>query len=73
MKKAIEWVSLDCTNADKHGPWHSDAEIKIDKYGYVIRNGMKTQDFWDATIKCDQKLLCMKIRNICGDETVFIL
>ena len=71
--ETIEWVSLDCTNLDKQTPWHSDAEIKIDKLGYVIRNGVKTQDFWDATIRCDAKPLRMKIRNICGDETVFLL
>ena len=71
--ETIEWVSLDCTNADKQTPWHSDAEIKIDKLGYVIRNGVKTQDFWDATIRCDAKPLRMKIRNICGDETVVVL
>ena len=47
--------------------------MKIDRLGYVILNGKKTQDFWDATIKCDQKPLRMKIRNICGDETVFVL
>ncbi len=71
--ETIEWVSLDCTNADKQAPWHSDAEIKIDKLGYVIRNGVKTQNFWDATIKCEQKPLRMKIRNICGDETVVVM
>lgn len=71
--ETIEWVSLDCTNADKQAPWRSDAEIKIDRLGYVIRNGVKTQDFWDATIRCDAKPLRMKIRNICGDETVFML
>ena len=71
--ETIEWISLDCTNADKQAPWHSDAEIKIDRLGYVIRNGKKTQDFWDATIQCDNKPLRMKIRNICGDETVFQL
>jgi adenine-specific DNA-methyltransferase len=70
--ETIEWVSLDCTNADKQSPWHSDAEIKIDKLGYVIRNGVKTQDFWDASIRCDEKPLRMKIRNICGDETVVV-
>lgn len=69
--ETIEWVSLDCKNADKQTTWHSDAEIKIDKLGYVICNGVKTQEFWDATIKCEQKPLRMKIRNICGDETVF--
>ena len=71
--ETIEWLSLDCSTADKQAPWHSDAEVKIDRLGYVILNGKKTQDFWDATIKCDQKPLRMKIRNICGDETVFAL
>lgn len=70
--ETIEWISLDSSTADKQAPWHSDAEVKIDRLGYVILNGKKTQDFWDATIKCDQKPLRMKIRNICGDETVFL-
>lgn len=71
MKKTIEWISLDCTYADKQTPLHSDAEIKIDKLGYVFRHGVKTQNFGDATIKCDQKPLRVKIRNICGDETIY--
>ena len=71
--ETIEWISLDCTNADKQAPWQSDTEIKIDRLGYVIRNGVKTQDFWDATINSDNKPLRMKIRNICGDETIYIL
>ena len=71
--ETIEWISLDCSTADKQAPWHSDAEVKIDRLGYVIQNGKKTQDFWDATIKCDQKPLRMKIRNICGDETIYVL
>lgn len=71
--ETIEWLSLDCSTSDKQAPWHSDAEVKIDRLGYAILNGKKTQDFWDATIKCDQKPLRMKIRNICGDETVFVL
>lgn len=71
--ETIEWVSLDCTNTDKQAPWHSDAEIKIDRLGYVIRNGLKTKDFWNAIIQCDNKPLRMKIRNICGDETIFQL
>ena len=69
--ETIEWVSLDCTNADKDAAWQSDAEIKIDRLGYVIDNGKKTQNFWDATIISPDKPLRMKIRNICGDETVF--
>ena len=71
--ETIEWISLDTTTADKQAAWHSDTEIKIDKLGYVILNGNKTQDFWDATITCDNKPLRMKIRNICGDESIYIL
>ena len=63
----IEYLSLDCTAAA--GEWHSDSEIKIDKLGYVIRNGAKTKDFWDGTITSEKKPLRIKIRNICGDET----
>ena len=65
----IEFLSLDCTAAD--GEWHSDSEIKIDKLGYVIRNGQKTKNFWDGTIQSDKQPLRLKIRNICGDETVW--
>ena len=65
----IEYVSLDCTAAG--GEWRSDSEIKIDKTGYVIRDGKKTQDFWDTTIRSDKKPLRLKIRNICGDETMW--
>lgn len=71
--ETIEWISLDCTIAEKEAPWHSDSEIKIDKLGYVIKNGTKTTDYWDACIRCDHKPLRMKIRNICGDETVILL
>lgn len=71
--ETIEWISVDCSTADKQAPWHSDAEVKIDRLGYVILNGKRTQEFWDATIKCYQMPLRMKIRNICGDETVFVL
>ena len=71
--ETIEWLSLDCTTANPKAPWHSDAEIKIDRLGYVTRNGIKTQDFWDATICSETKPLRLKIRNICGDETIYIL
>lgn len=65
----IEFLSLDCTCAE--GEWHSDSEIKIDKLGYVIHNGEKTKDFWDGTIQSEKQPLRLKIRNICGDETVW--
>lgn len=65
----IEFISIDSTATE--GEWHSDSEIKIDKLGYVIVNGNKTKDFWDGTIKCDKKPFRIKIRNICGDETIW--
>lgn len=71
--ETIEWISLDCTTAERSAPWHSDSEIKIDKLACVIKNGTKTTDYWDACIRCDHKPLRMKIRNICGDETVILL
>lgn len=71
--ETIEWISLDCTATEKDAPWHSNSEIKIDKVGYVIKNGIKTTEYWDACIRCDRKPLRMKIRNICGDETAFII
>jgi adenine-specific DNA-methyltransferase len=65
----IEFISVDCTSSE--GDWHSDSEIKIDKLGYVIRNGVKTKEFWDCRITSNNKPLRIKIRNICGDETVW--
>lgn len=65
----IEFLSIDCTRQE--GEWHSDSEIKIDKNGYVIRNGEKTKEFWDGAIHCKEKPLRLKIRNICGDETIW--
>lgn len=65
----IEFISVDCTSSE--GEWHSDSEIKIDKLGYVIKNGTKTKEFWNGKISCEKKPLRLKIRNICGDETVW--
>ena len=65
----IEFISVDCTSTE--GEWHSDSEIKIDKLGYVVRNGAKTKEFWDCRITSDNKPHRIKIRNICGDETVW--
>ena len=69
--ETIEYLSVDCTA--KEGEWHSDSEIKIDKLGYVIRDGQKTKDFWNAKVFASKQPLRLKIRNICGDETIFAL
>ena len=71
--ETIEMVSLDCTSADSP-EWHADAEIKIDaKTSRMIINGVKTQKFWQGYIVSDERPLRMKVRNICGDETIFLL
>ncbi|MEI8363133.1 MAG: site-specific DNA-methyltransferase, partial [Betaproteobacteria bacterium] len=64
----IELVSLDCKNQD--GEWHSTTEIKIDKLGYMVKDGAKTKQFWDGKITANQKPLRLKVRNISGDETI---
>lgn len=64
----IELISLDCKNEE--GKWHSSTEIKIDKLGYIIKDGIKTKHFWDGKITSKIKPLRIKIRNISGDETI---
>lgn len=67
----IELIALDCEN--KEGQWHSTTEIKIDKLGYVITNGVKSKNFWDGKITSDKKPLRIKVRNISGDETIKVV
>ena len=67
----IEYISLDCSN--DNGFWKSDTEIKIDKDSKVILNGKKTKEYWNGKINSIDKPLRMKIRNICGDENIYIL
>ena len=69
--ETIEFLSLDCTSPEFSAPWHSAAEILIDKLGYVRKNGIDTKEVWDSTITSTEKPLRLKIRNICGDETVY--
>ena len=69
--ETIEFLSLDCTAAE--GTWHSDAEILINRLGYVRKNSIDTKEFWNGTITSENKPLRLKIRNICGDETIYSL
>lgn len=64
----IELIALDCQNTE--GQWHSSTEIKIDKLGYMIIDGIKTKEFWDGKIKSELEPKRLKIRNISGDETI---
>ena len=67
----IEMIALDCSNTE--GVFKSDAELKIDKNSFVIRDSVKTKDYWNGSIESKQNPLRMKIRNIAGDETIVIL
>ena len=69
--ETIEFLSLDCTAAE--GVWHSDTEILIDRLGYVRKNDIDTKEFWDGAITSENKPLRLKIRNICGDETIYVV
>ncbi|MBF1075132.1 MAG: site-specific DNA-methyltransferase, partial [Prevotellaceae bacterium] len=69
----IEFLSLDTTEASPSAPWHSNSEIFITPNGRVRCNGVDTDTLWDGTITSEERPLRLKIRNICGDETVYVL
>ena len=69
----IEYISLDYENRERDAPWHSDYELKIGIDSKVSINGQKTDRYWDGKVPCDRKPARIKIRNICGDETIFVL
>lgn len=65
----IEYISLDCTK--DNGVWNSDAEIKIEYTSKLTVDGKKTDNYWNGKVYSTQKPLRIKVRNICGDETIF--
>lgn len=71
--ECIEYLSLDCENADENATWISSSEIKITKDSFIIKNGVKTKEFWNGKIESKQKPLRAKVRNICGDESIIQL
>lgn len=65
----IEFISLDCTNDE--GVWNSDTEVKIEYTSKLTIDGKKTDDYWNGKVYSAKKPLRIKVRNICGDETIF--
>lgn len=65
----IEHISLDCTN--NCGVWKSDTEVKIEYTSKLTIDGKKSDDYWNGKVYSAKKPLRIKVRNICGDETVF--
>ena len=66
--ETLEAVAADCTSAS--GPFRADRDLRVDKLGRVILDGVKTGEFWDGTLSLPRKPLRLRFRNICGDESV---
>lgn len=66
--ETLEAVAADCTSAT--GPFHADRDLRVDKLGRVILDGVKTGEFWDGTLSLPRRPLRLRFRNICGDESV---
>lgn len=71
--ETIEALSLDCESSERTAVWHSASDLRIDKAGFVIRGGVKTDELWDGTIQSTERPLRLRIRNICGDESIYVL
>lgn len=71
--ETIEWISVDCHSSVADDTWHSDVEIRIETDNKISRGGKKTSEYWDGSVISDDKPLRVKIRNICGDESVFVI
>jgi adenine-specific DNA-methyltransferase len=67
----IELISVDCSKNE--GPWHSDYDLKIGIDSNIIVNGSNTKSKWDGKVIVDKKPMRIKVRNICGDETIFVV
>lgn len=71
--ETIEWIGVDSQTDDLTAPWHSDNEIRIENDCKISLNGQKTSEYWDGCIYSYDKPKRVKIRNICGDESVFAI
>ena len=81
--ECIEYIAVDCKNSDMDKPFFASHDIKIDKNGLahidckkkIVNDKGKTIkfDIWDGTIKSIDKPLRLKVRNICGDESIILL
>lgn len=78
--ECIEYIAVDCENDDLSKPFNATVDIYIDDKGLAHYNCLtkKTDakgktvkfDIWDGSIKSVEKPLKLKVRNICGDETI---
>ena len=68
--ECIEHVSFDCKNIDKNAAWESNSETKITKNSSIVKNGIKTKEFWNGKITSTKRALRLKVHNTYGDESV---
>jgi adenine-specific DNA-methyltransferase len=50
--------------------WKAEQTLKINKYGYVENNGVKTKTFWNGKMIVKNSPKFLKVRNIAGDEVI---
>ena len=66
--ETLEAVAADCSSAS--GPFRADRDLRVDKLGRVVLDGVKSGALWDGTLSLPAKPLRLRFRNICGDETI---
>ena len=66
--ETLEAVAADCTSDS--GPFRADRDLRIDKLGRAVLDGVKSTGLWDGTLSLPAKPLRLRFRNICGDESM---
>ncbi len=69
--ETLEAIAADCTAKD--GPFHADRDLRIDRLGRCVLDGVKTDQLWDGALTLSAKPLRLRFRNICGDESVIVV
>ena len=68
LEGAREAIAVDCTSSN--GPFHADRDLRLDKGGHIVQDGVKTDTLWDGTLALPTKPMRIRFRNICGDESI---
>ncbi|MBQ6472953.1 MAG: site-specific DNA-methyltransferase [Victivallales bacterium] len=66
--ETLEAIAVDCTSSN--GPFHADRDLRLDKGGHIVQDGVKTDTLWDGTLALPTKPMRIRFRNICGDESI---
>jgi adenine-specific DNA-methyltransferase len=66
----LELIEMIETGVLDEEVWKAEQTLKINKYGYVENNGVKTKIFWNGKMIVKNSPKFLKIRNIAGDEVI---